>query len=114
MAKFEELRVWQKAVDLAVEVYRLLEPVRDFGFKDQISRAAVSISSNIAEGHERVSKKDAVNFFRYAKGSAGEVRSQVHVGRRLGYFSLDSATLLVRHCEDVSRMLSALMRANRC
>ena len=84
---FEDLIIWQKAVDLAVEIYTLtnLAAIRtDFSMKDQLRRAAVSISTNIAEGFERRSRKEYLNFLNIAKGSAGEVRSLICVAGRVG------------------------------
>ena len=59
--------------------------LRDFGFRDQITRAGLSVPSNIAEGHERESYKEMANFLSYAKGSAGELRTQVYIGMEIGY-----------------------------
>lgn len=67
---FEDLEVWQKSVDLSIRIYELLRDCRDYGFKDQICRAAVSIPSNIAEGMERNSKKEGAHFLHIAKGHA--------------------------------------------
>ena len=79
---FEDLRVWQKGISLVKQVYLITregEISRDFGYQDQLRRAAVSIPTNIAEGFERYSRKEYVNFLNIAKGSAGEVRSLVRV-----------------------------------
>ncbi len=80
---FEDLVVWQLAIELAAEIYRHFEPTRDFTLKNQIQRAAISISSNIAEGYERGSNKEFVQFLYYAKGSCGEVRSQAQLAMRV-------------------------------
>ena len=74
---FEKLEVWRRSHGLSIEVYRLLADCRDWGFKDQITRSANSISDNIAEGAERTSKAEFKQFLGYAKGSAGETRSQM-------------------------------------
>jgi four helix bundle protein len=79
---FKELTVWQKAKDLAVTIYRLTEDGRlgkDFGLRDQIRRSAVSIASNLAEGDERGTDKEAVRFFFIAKGSVAELRTQLQI-----------------------------------
>lgn len=83
---FEKLEVWRRSHGLSIEVYRLLADCRDWGFKDQITRSANSISDNIAEGAERTSKAEFKQFLGYAKGSAGETRSQML--RRSRYLSL--------------------------
>ena len=74
---FEKLEVWRRSHGLSIEVYRLLADCRDWGFKDQITRSANSISDNIAEGAERTSKAEFKQFLGYAKGSAGATRSQM-------------------------------------
>ena len=74
---FEELDVWQRACALVINIYSELKDSRNYGFREQISRAAVSIPSNIAEGAERNSNKEFKLFLGYAKGSAAEVRTQL-------------------------------------
>src|SRR6188508_1986815 len=84
---FEKLDVWRRSHALSIEVYRLLKDCRDWGFKDQITRSANSIADNIAEGSERMGKSEFKQFLGYAKGSAGETRSQVIRAIALGYIS---------------------------
>jgi four helix bundle protein len=90
MGGFKDLIVWQKSKELAVNIYRITQESifsRDFGFKDQIRRAAVSIPSNIAEGDERGTNKDAVRFFYIAKGSLAELQTQIEIAFEIGYLS---------------------------
>jgi four helix bundle protein len=85
---FEDLFIWQKAVEFAKEIYLTAEKKglkNDVGLKEQMRRAAVSISSNIAEGFERRSRKEYLNFLNIAKGSAGEIRSQLYIAFEVGY-----------------------------
>lgn len=85
---FEDLFIWQKAVEFAKEIYLITEKKglkNDFGLKGQMRDSAVSISSNIAEGFERRSRKEYLNFLNIAKGSAGEIRSQLYVAFSVGY-----------------------------
>ncbi len=80
--------IWQKGVEFAKEIYLLTENgnlKNDFGLKDQMRRAAVSISTNIAEGFERRSRKEYLNFLNIAKGSTGEMRSLLYVAFQIGY-----------------------------
>ncbi len=84
MARFEDLDVWRRSSGLCVEIDKGLATCKDFGFKDQITRFSLSIPSNIAEGFERSSDKDANKFFYYAKGSAGELRTQMYIGIEIG------------------------------
>ena len=78
---FEELDVWKRACKLAVHAYEILKDCRDYGLKDQMPRAAISIASNIAEGAERNSKAEYIRFLHIAKGSAGELRTQVYIAQ---------------------------------
>ncbi|HVW38615.1 MAG TPA: four helix bundle protein, partial [Pirellulales bacterium] len=79
---FEELEVWKRACQIAVRVYELLRECREFGLRDQMQRAAVSIASNIAEGSER-GGKDFVRFLTIARGSAAELRTQCYIARKI-------------------------------
>ena len=105
---FRDLQVWQVAKNLAVHVYRYTENSaisRDFGLKDQMRRAAVSIASNIAEGYERRSDKDFVRFLLIAKGSLSELRTQTDIAREVGYFSRD----LYDHLENEGAKLAGML-----
>ncbi len=83
----------------------------DFGFKDQITRAGLSISSNIAEGFERNSPKEVANFLNYAKGSAGELRSQTYIAIKIGYINNAKGQAWLNESREISKMLHALMRS---
>ena len=108
--KFEELRVWQRSVELSVEIYRVFRGHHDYGFRDQITRSSLSVSSNIAEGYERASRPDRMRFLNYAKGSAGELRSQIYIGMRIGYIDPETGKRWRREAEEISRMLYSLIR----
>ena len=108
---FEKLAVWQRAQALAVRVYRLLGDCRDFGFRNQMTDAANSISNNIAEGAERLSKAEFRQFLGYAKGSAGETRSQAYTAADLGYIDSAEAIALRTELKEISRMLHGLIRS---
>lgn len=88
--RFEEIRAWQEARELSCLVYQVTRQTtfsRDFGLKDQLQRAAVSVASNIAEGFARNGNKEFVKFLLIAKGSAAEVQSQLYVAKDVGYIS---------------------------
>jgi four helix bundle protein len=88
MGNFQKLRVWQLAKELAVNTYKLTRsnPIaKDFGFRDQIQRSAISIPSNIAEGDELASNKQSIHFFFIAKGSTAELMTQIIIGQEIGY-----------------------------
>ena len=104
---FEDLIVWQLAMELAVAVYQTFEPSRDFSLKNQIQRAAISISSNIAEGYERGSNKEFIQFLYYAKGSCGEVRSQTELALRVNLLSNDQAAPILASARLLSGKLGA-------
>jgi four helix bundle protein len=112
--RFEDLIVWQKAHDLAVGVYRLTsrEPFcRDFGLRDQIQRAAVSVMSNIAEGFERYSRPEFRQFLSVARGSVAEIRSQLHLARSLQYLTEADFETMYSLCKDVSNLIGALRKS---
>ena len=108
---YEDLDVWQKSVDVSVAVYSLLRSCRDYGFKDQICRAAVSIASNIAEGMERDSKKETTHFLHIAKGSCAELRTQLLIAERIGYVDEMDIKDPKRAAETISRMLQGLIKS---
>ncbi|MBM3966101.1 MAG: four helix bundle protein [Planctomycetes bacterium] len=82
---YENLEVWKRSVELSARLYRETASVRDFGLRDQMTRSALSIASNIAEGYERDTDPQIVNFLRISKGSAGELRTQILIGRKANY-----------------------------
>lgn len=86
---FEDMEVWKVSCRLAVRLYGDLRACKDFGLKDQMTRAAVSIASNIAEGSERTTAPDFVRFLNIAKGSAAELRTQVYIAERISIISAE-------------------------
>jgi len=103
--RFEDMVVWQKSRELTKSVYKALSGCRDHGFTDQIQRASVSIVSNIAEGFERGTQAEFLNYLYIAKGSAGEVRAQLYVGLDVGYFNIETFTYLNGLVLDCSRLI---------
>ena len=110
---FENLEVWQDAINLAAQVYELLRDCRDFEFRGQIQRASVSVSSNIAEGYERDSNVEFIRFLFIAKASCGEVRSQAHVARRVKLLADQPAAQLIEQARRLSRRLQKLIDVRR-
>ena len=109
---FEEIEVWQKARELMKRIYVISgkgEFARDFGLRDQIRRASVSIMSNIAEGYERGGTKEFAQFLSVAKGSVGEVRCQLYVALDQGYIAQSMFDELAERAREVSRMINGLM-----
>ncbi|MEJ2098281.1 MAG: four helix bundle protein [Deltaproteobacteria bacterium] len=108
---FEELEVWQKAYKLAVRIYRLLKGCRDYGLRDQMTRASVSIASNIAEGAERDSVADFVRFLHIAKGSAAELKTQLYIACDVNIIPESKKDDLINDIENISKMLHGLIKA---
>ncbi|OLU32497.1 four helix bundle protein [Pseudomonas sp. PA15(2017)] len=106
---FERLEVWQRARTLTVDVYKGFTECRDYGFRDQITRSALSIPSNIAEGMERGSDKEKCRFLWIAKGSCAELRTQILIGADIGYISQPVATPWLEESMRISRMLTGLI-----
>jgi four helix bundle protein len=114
MGKFRDLKVWQRAKDLAVLIYKLTDHgafSKDYGLRDQIRRAAVSIPSNIAEGDELGSDKQAIRFFYTAKGSSAEVLTQSIIAFEIGYLTEEDFRHIERECQRLSSMLTRLIQA---
>ncbi|MEI6861016.1 MAG: four helix bundle protein [Verrucomicrobiota bacterium] len=107
---FEDLVVWQQAIELAAAVYEAFKPCRDFALRDQIRRAAISVSSNIAEGYERGSNNEFVQFLYYAKGSWGEVRSQARLAMRVGLLTTAQAGKIIADVKTLSAKLGACIK----
>jgi four helix bundle protein len=110
-ARFEQLDVWQKSRSLAVAIYKTSSHgtfARDFGLRDQLRRAAVSVMSNVAEGFGRFTRPEFRRFVTIARGSAAEVQSQLYLARDLGYLTEAEHQDLNSRCLEISRMLAAL------
>lgn len=113
MMKFEDLEVWRRAAKLSGNIYKELKGLKDYGFKDQITRSGLSIASNIAEGFERGSQKENIVFLSYAKGSSGELRTQVYIGIDIGYIKKEVGEEWLREAREISSMLSGLIKTKR-
>ena len=106
---YEDLEVWKRSVDVAVRLYGLLENCRDYGMKDQMLRSAVSVPSNVAEGAERDSKRDFVRFLRISKGSAAELRTQLHIAEKAKLVNAQSCAPVRTEVTEISKMLQGLI-----
>jgi len=107
---FEELEVWKRACQLAVRLYGCLDGCRDYGLRDQMQRAAVSVASNIAEGSER-GGKDFARFLAIARGSAAELRTQLYIAAKIGVVEDNTMRELVEETKQISKMLFALAKS---
>lgn len=108
---FENLEIWKRSLSLSIEIYKHFANSNDFGFKDQITRSSLSISSNIAEGCERDSQKDLIRFIRYSKGSCGELRTQIYIGINIGYISKNIGDLWFKESKELLSMLAGFIKS---
>lgn len=111
--RFEDIEAWQKARELTKAIYALSNDgqfSRDFGLRDQVRRASVSIMSNIAEGFGRGGNKEFIQFLSTAKGSASEVQAQLYVALDAGYINQDQFQKLYSETEATARMITGLLR----
>ena len=112
--RYKQLKVWQKAMALVVDVYRATKkfpPDEQYGLISQMRRSVVSIPSNIAEGHGRTSEKELVRFLVIAKGSLYELDTQIEISRQLEYIDLSDFNTIVNLLDETSRMLSGLIKS---
>ena len=107
---FEKLKVWSRAVALSVDAYRVLAELRDYGFKDQITRSGLSVPSNISEGMVKRSNKERIRFLDIANGSIAEFRTQSYIGIKIGYIPQAVGESWIGEAKEISAMLSALMK----
>jgi four helix bundle protein len=115
MTTFEDLEVWKRSCQLAVDVCVATHDSRDYALKDQLQRSAVSVPSNIAEGAERDTDPDFIRFLRIAKGSCGELRSQLYVAQRvaerLGQPPLENSRTMIQESREIPAMLQGLINS---
>jgi four helix bundle protein len=111
--RFEDLEVWKRSARLSANIYKDLKDIKDFSYRDQITRSGLSIPSNIAEGFERESEKECINFLAYAKGSCGELRTQIYIGKDIGYLSDPVAKHWIKETQEISSMLAGLIKTKR-
>jgi len=113
ISSFEDIEVWKKSVELCEKVYLLSENSslnKDFGLRDQIRKSAISIPSNIAEGFERESNNQFIYFLTIAKGSCGELRTQLFLANKIKHIDEQTHNLLRENCLDISKQLSNFIK----
>lgn len=108
--RFEDMDVWKRSTRLSVSLYRHFADLRDYGFKDQITRSGLSVPSNIAEGIERSTTKEKKNFLNYSKGSCTELRTQIYIGVEIGYIPRDTGMAWIKETEEISSMLKGFIK----
>lgn len=108
--RFEDIVAWEKSRKLVIKVYESFKLIRDFSFRDQVQRAAVSIMNNIAEGFERRGDREFRKFLFIAKGSCGEVRSMLYLALDLQYISKKDFDIIYNQSEEISRIISGFIK----
>ena len=111
--RFEDLDIWKASVEIAIDIYIVSEKGKlksDYGMKDQIRRAAMSISNNIAEGFKYDNNKNFIKFLRYSKGSSGELRSQLYVLKQIDFISESFYDEMYQKLILISKQISGLIK----
>ena len=111
--KFEDLEVWKRSTRLSVELFKATRGLKDYNFRDQITRSGLSIPSNIAEGYERGSLKDSIRFLYIAKASCGELGTQIYIGQEVGYIPSDNSLNCIDETSIISKQLASLIKTRR-
>lgn len=111
LTTFEDLEVWKRGCRQTVAVMRATEKLKPLSLRDQIQRSSVSVLSNIAEGAERDSRLDFIRFLRIAKGSNGELRTQLYIARKLDQIAAKSCAIFIRESKEISAMLQGLINS---
>lgn len=110
--RFQDLQIWRSSINIVKEIYTLTDSgkfSRDFGFRDQIRRASVSISSNIVEGFEKNSNNEFIRFLKIAKGSTGEVKNQIIVAFEIGYLTKKEHDNVYAQLEILAKQTASLI-----
>lgn len=110
---FEDLLIWQESIDVCLQVYHILENCNDHGLKDQMQRSAVSVSSNIAEGFERQTNREFIHYLYIAKGSSGELRTQLYIAIKLDAIETRNGEILLAQTRKVSAMIQNFIKARK-
>lgn len=109
--RFEDIIVWQKGKDFTVEIYGSFKDNNDWDFRNQICRASVSISNNIAEGFDRSSNADFRRFLFMSLGSCSEVKSMLYLAERLNYLSKEKSIVLIYAITEISKIITGLIKS---
>ena len=110
ITKFEDIEAWKEARELIRMIYKSFSDIKDFGFKDQIQRAAVSIISNIAEGFDRHSNKEFIKFLVISRGSVSEVKSLLYIALDVGYIDKSEFQNFYNKCNKIANLINGFIR----
>ncbi|AXV66447.1 four helix bundle protein [Pseudoalteromonas lipolytica] len=105
---FENLDVWKRSARLSADIYKSTTKIKDFSFRDQLTRSGLSVPSNIAEGVSRESFKEKSRFIDIARASLAEARTQIYIGIEIGYINRDEAQLWIKETKELGAMLTGL------
>ena len=105
----EKLDVWRRSAALSADIYEHLADLKDFGFKDQLTRSGLSVPSNNAEGMERVSKMEKQRFLDIARSSLAEARTQIYIGMKINYIENERGKQWIAESETIAKMLTGLI-----
>ncbi len=109
--KCEKLDVWKKSAALSADIYLHLANLKDYGFKDQLTRSGLSIPSNIAEGIERISDQEKIRFLDISRASLAEATTQIYIGMKIEYIEKSKGKEWIDKLESIGKMLSALINS---
>jgi four helix bundle protein len=108
--KFEDLIIWQKSQNIAVNIYNLFKSTKEFAFRDQIFRAAISISNNIAQGFNRETNKEFIRFLYISRASCSEVKSMLYLSVKIGLITDEFAQKYILDCDEINRIGFSLIK----
>jgi four helix bundle protein len=108
--RFEDIEAWKEARELVKEIYEAFTHIKDYGFKDQIQRAVISIMSNIAEGFDRGTNREFIQFLIISRGSVSEVKSLCYAALDLGYLDKDVFDKIQERCLKLTNLLNGFIR----
>lgn len=111
--KFEDLDVWKESIRLTISIYKKLTKCKDYGLKNQIQRSAVSIPSNIAEGYDRGTNKEYINFLNISKGSCAELRTQLYIANEIEILQKNVCNEFIGRTKKISAMLYNLIKVRK-
>ena len=111
---FEKLEVWKRAARLSVEIYKHTAELRDFGFRDQLTRSGLSVPSNISEGMSRESDKEKLRYLEISRASLSEARTQIYIGIDIGYIDKNIGASWIAETKELHAMLTGLRVSILC
>ncbi len=110
---FDKLEVWKRSCRLSCELYKELDSCKNFGFKDELTRSALSIASNIAEGEKREASNESARFLYISKGSAGGAITQLYISIEAGFIDCPQGFAFINEAKEISAMVAALIRRRK-